>query len=155
MTEKWTLWNIIWDNFEVWCQYQQASHVWLYCTYQCYWHTRLTYVMSRSTAVRVLMVLVRSYRNTILILTVIITSNPTLPTLFNRYSFWLWDTMLKTSVCFKLWKLIYIFCRWALRIFCEKKARIWKPSLDRKAKLHYFQFIGCVLFCNILLYVSN
>jgi hypothetical protein len=50
-------------------------------------HMVVCNVMSRSTAVRVLMVSVRSYRNIILKLTVIITSNPTLLTLFNRSSF--------------------------------------------------------------------
>ena len=50
-------------------------------------HMVFRYVMSRSTAVRALMVSVRSYRNIILILRVIITSNSTLLTLFNRYSF--------------------------------------------------------------------
>jgi hypothetical protein len=100
MAEKLTLWNITWDNVEIWCQYQHASHVWLYCTYQCCFHTHMVvcHLMSRIMAVRVLMVSERSYRNITLILTVITTSNPTLMTLFDRSSFLLWDTMLKTCV---------------------------------------------------------
>jgi len=49
-------------------------------------HMVVCHVMSRSTAVRVLMMSVRSYRNIILILSFIITSNPTLLTLFIRSS---------------------------------------------------------------------
>jgi len=44
-------------------------------------------LMSRIMAVRVLMVSERSYRNITLILTAIITSDPTLMTLFDRSSF--------------------------------------------------------------------
>jgi hypothetical protein len=50
-------------------------------------HIVVCHVMSRHMVVRVPMVSVRSYRNIILILTVIITSNPTLLALFDRYSF--------------------------------------------------------------------
>ena len=47
------------------------------------------------------------------------------------------------------------FCMWILSPFYEKTVRSWKPSLERKTELRYFKFIGCVLFCCILLYVSN
>ena len=81
------------------------------------------HVMSRSTAVRVLVVSVRSYTNIIMTLTVILTSNPTFLMLLNRFSFILWATMHETSVCFKLWKLIdmevYSCC--AFPPFCTQK----------------------------------